>query len=91
MTRHRLYNYEPKDVRDKLSEVKYLAIHIHFLEQQLIEKLCAIDQKKFYVRIGCNSLRGYLIKDLKFTRTQSQRIATEVRRFQTTVNFGHMD
>ena len=82
MARTRLHNYEPKYVRDKLREVRILAAQIHFLERQLINMICEIDQKKFYVRMGCNSLKAYCNKDLKFTLTQSQRIATEVRRTQ---------
>lgn len=61
----------------------------HRLENELIEKLIEIDRHKFYVRVGYNSLMGFCNFALKFSRTQSQRIATRVRRSVPTVNLEH--
>jgi hypothetical protein len=80
MTRHRLYHFHPKIVRDALNDVRDLAAEIHRLESDLITKLKVIDEKRFYVRYGFNSLMGFCNTYLNFSRVQSQRIVTRVRR-----------
>ncbi len=84
MSRHRLYYHEPKDVRDALRAAHTKADEIHRLEAELIKMLTDIDRNHFFVRLGFRSLRPFLITWLKFSRTQAQRITTEVRRTQTT-------
>lgn len=78
--RHTLYNQDPKFVRDSLNKAVEKADKIHDFERDLIILLKEIDQNRFYVRYGYNSLRGFCNFALKFSRTQSQRIVTEVRR-----------
>lgn len=86
MTRHRLFYEEPKLVRESLRRARDTAKQIHLFEQDLIRQLFKIDKKRFYVRLGYNSLRSYCERNLGFTRTQSQRIVTAVRRNQVMVN-----
>ena len=81
MTRKRNYKIHPKLIRDKLHNAIDLSKNIHELENQLIVLLKEIDKNRFYVRFGYNSLRGFCERDLNFTRTQSQRLATLVRQF----------
>lgn len=89
MSRHRLYHFHPQLLRNSLNRAKNLSEEIHRLEDELIQQLVLIDQDKFYVRYGHNSLRGFCIDGLNFTRTQSQRIATLVRRSEPVVNIEH--
>lgn len=79
MTRKRNYLIHPKIIRDKLHSAIDLSKSIHELENQLIVLLKEIDKNRFYVKFGYNSLRGFCERDLNFTRTQSQRLATLVR------------
>lgn len=88
MTRHKLINYEAKIVRDELNETADLADHIHEQEVILIKKLYSLHQRRFYTRYGYNSLTGYCRFGLKFSKTQTQRIVTQVRRYEPTDNFG---
>ena len=78
--RHTLYKQEPKYVRDTLNQARETADLIHQLEQKLIIQLREIDQKRLYVRYGFNSLMGFCRVGLKFSKLQSQRLATLVRR-----------
>lgn len=80
MTRQRLYHHDPKIVRDLLNEATKTADVIHEAEHGLILLLDEIDRDRFYVRYGYKSLKGFCHQHLRFTRTQSQRIATLVRR-----------
>lgn len=59
MSRHRLYNFEPKYVRDKLKKSFLIAEQIHKLENELVIALSEIDRNRFFVRLGFRSLRGY--------------------------------
>ncbi len=77
-----LSKYHPKLVRDTLWAAIYKAREIHLLEHHLIVMLEEIDKKRFYVRFGCYSLKGFCEKKLGFTRIQSQRIVTAVRRLK---------
>jgi hypothetical protein len=74
-------------IRDRLNEAVDLAREIHAKEKILIHKLYYIDRETFYVRYGFNSLMGFCRFGLKFSRTQAQRIATQVRRHEPTANF----
>ncbi|AZZ36428.1 hypothetical protein CIK05_06360 [Bdellovibrio sp. qaytius] len=78
--RHTLFKQDPKLVRDTLNEAVEKADKIHDRERELILLLKEIDKNRFYVRYGFNSLKGFCNFGLKFSRTQSQRIVTEVRR-----------
>ncbi len=84
MRRHKLWNFEPKLVRDTLNQASQCADHVHKVELELIQQLIKIDENRFFVRFGYKSLRTFCIEDLKFTRIQAQRIVSEVRRLRTT-------
>jgi hypothetical protein len=86
MSRHKLFYIDAKTVRDSLRDSKNIANAMHELETELVRKLYSIDQERYYVRLGFKSLRGYCIQGLRFSRTQSQRIVTAVRRYDPTVN-----
>jgi len=79
MTRTTLYKEDPKKVRDTLKKARELADQMHLLEDELITLLRYIDCNRYYVRIGLNSLRGFCVKWLLFSKSQGQRIATRVR------------
>ncbi len=79
MSRHMLYNINPKYVRDRLWKAREVSMQIHALEKELIQLLYEIDRQKFYVRLGFKSLRSFCLQSLKFGRTQSQRLVTRVR------------
>lgn len=78
--RNTLYKFEPKFVRDTLNETVEKSDQIHAFERELINMLKEIDQNRLFARYGYKSLRGFVNFGLKFSRTQSQRIVTEVRR-----------
>lgn len=78
--RNTLFNEDSKFVRDTLNAAVEKSDQIHNHEQELIVLLKNIDQKRLYVRYGFNSLMGFCNFGLKFSRTQAQRIVTEVRR-----------
>jgi hypothetical protein len=84
MGRHKLFYEDMKPIRDMLNEAVDLAELVHLHEQRLIEKLHVIDRRKYYVRFGNKSLSGFCRDCLRFTRTQTQRIVTRVRRFDPT-------
>lgn len=84
--KHRLYHQNAKTVRDTLNVAAEKSDKIHQLEKELIELLKEIDEQRFYVRYGYKSLMGFCNFGLRFSRTQSYRIVTEVRRSETTVN-----
>lgn len=84
--KHRLYNYDAKVVRDTLNKAIEKSDKIHQLEKELISLLKEVDERRFYVRYGYKSLMGFCNFGLRFSRTQTYRIVTEVRRSLTTVN-----
>lgn len=86
--KHRLHKYNAKTVRDLLNEAVEKSERIHRLEKELIVMLKEIDENRFYIRYGYKSLTGFCNFGLRFSRTQTYRIVTEVRRCQTTVNIG---
>ena len=86
MGRHKLFYQDAKVVRDHLNTVIEIASAIHKKESSLIKLLCYIDQKRFYVRYGFKSLTGFCCFGLMFSKTQTQRIVTQVRRYEPRVN-----
>jgi hypothetical protein len=88
MTRHKLYNISPKHVRDTLNSAVALSDEIAKKESELISMLIQIDQNRLFLRYGFRSLRPFCVKALRISRTQAQRIVTEVRRTQTTFDSG---
>ncbi|MEZ0391351.1 MAG: hypothetical protein ACAH59_03990 [Pseudobdellovibrionaceae bacterium] len=86
MGHHKLFYQNGKMIRDRLNEARERAQKILQLEKDLIEMLIEIDQKKFYVRYGFKSLNGFCRFGLKFSKTQAQRITTQVRRSIPTDN-----
>lgn len=88
MTRNKLYDLAPKYVRDTLNSAVDLSEEISKKEHELILLLVQIDQSRLFLRYGFRSLRPFCIKALRISRTQSQRIVTEVRRRQSTFDSG---
>jgi hypothetical protein len=80
----RLFKYQPALLRHKLREARRISRKVHDAEKELIDLLCEFDEHRYFVRGGYRSLRRYCIHGLKFTRTQAQRIVTQVRRYSTT-------
>ena len=91
VSRHKLFYHDAKTVRDALNAADDLAQEIHARERMLIAQLYSIDQKKYYVRFGFKSLSGFCIRVLGFSRTQTQRIVTQVRRYEPTVKIVDRD
>jgi hypothetical protein len=75
-------------VRNSLNSAIDKADQIHYLESELVPLLKDIDEKRLYTRSGQKSLRGFCNGVLRFSKTQSQRIATLVRRYEPTANIG---
>ena len=88
MTREKLHKIHPKYVRDSLNSAIDKADELLALERELIDSLIPIDNQRLYIRYGFRSLRPFCERALRFSRTQSQRIVTEVRRIQATVDSG---
>ena len=84
MGHHKLFYKNAKHVRDSLNEATDLADHILEQEAALIKKLVAIDRQKYFVRYGYRTLSGFCKDGLKFSKTQTQRIVTQVRRCDPT-------
>lgn len=88
MTRH-LHHYTPaKTVRDSLESAILKADQIHQQEKLLVVLLHEIDQRRYFTRYGFKSLTGFCLKGLQFSKTQSQRLVTAVRRYEPTDNIG---
>jgi hypothetical protein len=88
MARPRNFGLDPHPLRQINLLASETAEKIHALEDDLIKILHEMDQKRIYVRFGHKSLRGYCVNGLGFSRTQSQRIVTRIRRLETTVKIG---
>ena len=86
MSHHKLFYQAPKIIRNNLNDAVNLATKIHENERSLIEMLHTIDQRRFYIRFGYKSLTGFCRFGLRFSKTQAQRIVTQVRRFEPTDN-----
>jgi hypothetical protein len=86
MGHHKLYYHDGVRVRTRLNEAVDLATQIHEQEQCLVELLRRIDRNQLYLRYGYRSLRGFCQFGLRFSKTQAQRIATQVRRSIPTAN-----
>ncbi len=86
MSHHKLFYKDAKTIREQLNEAVDLAKIIHQNEKDLIQMLQEIDREKFYVRYGFKSLSGFCRFGLEFSKTQTQRIASQVRRSQPTDN-----
>lgn len=86
MGNHKLFHLNPKLVRNTLNEAIDLASHVHEAERVLIAKLYDIDEQKFYIRYGFKSLSGFCKGALNFTKPQTQRLVTQVRRYEPTAN-----
>lgn len=84
MGHHKLFYKDAKFIRDSLNEAVQLSVEIHEKEKALVQKLHSIDQQKFYVRYGYKSLTGFCRYGLGFSKTQTQRIVSQVRRYEPT-------
>ncbi len=88
MTREKHFRISAGIVRGALNEAVDRADLIHDQENGLIKLLHEIDQKRFYVRYGFKSLMGFCNHGLRFSKTQSQRLVTRVRRYEPASNIG---
>jgi hypothetical protein len=88
MGHHKLFYQDAKTIRDQLNTAIDLSQNILLQEQKLIQLLVEIDRNKFYVRYGFKSLMGFCKSGLRLSKTQSQRIATQVRRQQNSDSDG---
>lgn len=91
MSKPKLFYHDAKMIRDHLNKAIDIASQIHENESSLVKLLYHIDQKSFYVRYGFNSLTGFCRFGLRFSKTQTQRIVTQVRRHDPTANFREKD
>ncbi|MBC7464470.1 MAG: hypothetical protein H7256_00630 [Bdellovibrio sp.] len=74
------FQYNQNYARSQLNEIVALADQIHAKEKLLIQKLSLADKKRIYVFFGFKSLTGFCQNALLFSKTQTQRIVTQVRR-----------
>jgi hypothetical protein len=88
MPRSRLYYEDPKMIREHLNRAYELVQNIQQKENELTNLLYTIDQQRLYVVYGYKSLKGFCNFGLKLSRTQSQRITTQVRRTIPMVKIG---
>ncbi len=80
MTKRKNWDVHPKIIRKLNQEAIYWADNILAAEEELIPVLQEMDRRRYYVRFGYKSLRGYCTKALLLSEIQSQRIVTRVRR-----------
>lgn len=88
MTKEKNYRVHPKIIRDSVLSAVEAADQIREYEKRLVEILNEIDHNRYYVRFGFKSLSGFCIQGLKLSKTQCQRIVTQVRRYEPTTNIG---
>jgi hypothetical protein len=88
MTKSQLSHENSKYVRDFLNSAVLKSDQIQTMERELVEKLYEIDQKRFFVRYGYKSLTAFCCRGLRFGETQTQRLVTQVRRYEPTPNIG---
>lgn len=84
MGRRKFHGCEVKSIRDELNYAGELAAEIQERENLLVDVLRFIDAQRWFVHYGYKSLSGFCVKDLGFSRTQTQRIVTRVRRGEPT-------
>ncbi len=90
MPRRGSYHPNPDELRYLHRRIFETSDQIIFTEAKLIELLFQLDQKRGYVWIGYNSMLGYCKGTLHLPKTQSQRLVTQVRRFEPRSNFCNM-
>ena len=88
MARHKFYYHYDKTIRTTLNNAVDLAMETHNKEKDLIRQLYFIDQKRYYIFYGLKSLTGFCLKGLRLTKTQAQRIITQVRRYEPKTTSG---
>lgn len=86
MTQRMHFKISSKTVRESLDKAVNLADEIRAKETELILSLYEIDQDRFYVRYGYKSLVGFCTHALRFTKTQSLRLAIAARRIESEGN-----
>jgi hypothetical protein len=69
-----------RPIRKAIHEAFEKADRLHEMEQDLIKTLKTIDSQRYFVWAGYKSLMGFCDHALRFSRTQSYRIVTLVRR-----------
>src|SRR3970040_697081 len=87
MTRPLFYRADPKQVRDFHHRIFATADRVLLAERELVPLLYEVDRVRGYAKIGYKSLMGYCNHALRFSKTQSQRIVTSVRRYETLREF----
>lgn len=88
MTKEKRYLISLNEVRDCLNQAIKMADQILEDETALVRILYQIDQQRFYVRYGYKSLMGFCQLGLRFSKTQSQRLVTVVRRYEPAAKIG---
>jgi hypothetical protein len=88
MTKPKFFYCDPHDIRGALSVASQNAKRLHQAELDLIVSLEEVDQDRLFVWLGYRSLKSYCVRALKLTRTQAQRIVTQVRRSEPTSKIG---
>lgn len=73
--------YKINSVIDKSDQLKQY-------EQELIQLLLEVDRRRLFVFSGYKSLSGFCTNVLKITETQTQRLVTQVRRYEPTPQIG---
>ena len=86
MTQRKHFKISSQVIRNELDRSIDLADQLHTFEKNLIQSLSIIDQERYYVRYGYKSLMGFCNHALYFSKTQSQRLVTQVRRYEPTEN-----
>lgn len=89
MTKPKHYKIKNHLDRDSLNLAVDVADKMQEYETMLIEMLYEIDLNRYYVLYGFNSLMGFCNRALNLSRTQSQRIVTNVRRHVAGSNGSH--
>ncbi len=84
MTKQLFHEIDHKALQRTHIRIFELGDRVHSAEKDLIEALYEIDQTRTYIRLGYRSLLGFCIDALWFSRTQAQRIVTQVRRYEPT-------
>ncbi len=85
------YRIEPKFLRAAHKKAREMAREIHERERALVAYLYEIDYERLYNSLDFKALRPYINQHLKFSLTQSQRLATAVRRFDPVAHYAELE
>lgn len=80
VTKRKFFGQDPHPLKEEFWAACHAADRLLKHEDDLVETLRPIDRRRIYVRYGMKSLTGFCVEILKLSRTQTQRIVTQVRR-----------